>query len=277
MNMKKQAILKRLQEHYDLLTSYGYEVLAIFLQGSQNYNLDLEQEDYQSDIDSKAIVLPTLDDLITGAPKVSRVYTDKYGAHVEVKDIRVMIEMWKKQNISYLELLFTDYYITNPKYGVYALGFMAMRDRVVHMNFPQLFRCISGMSKEKCHTLEHIYPSTEEKIAKYGYDGKQLCHIIRLNDLSKKLIRGVPYKDALWYEGGEVREAMIKAKLHEYSLEEARNIAKIMDEETLQIKNEVAAHFGDNAFDARTYGDLESLTYELIKNYIIDEIRKSAN
>lgn len=275
--MKKQAILKRLQEHYDLLTSYGYEVLAIFLQGSQNYNLDLEQEDYQSDIDSKAIILPRLDDLITGAPKASHVYTDKYGAHVEVKDIRVMIEMWKKQNISYLELLFTDYYITNPKYGVYALGFMAMRDRVVHMNFPQLFRCISGMSKEKCHALEHIYPSTEEKIAKYGYDGKQLCHIIRLNDLSKKLIRGVPYKDALWYEDGEVRETMIKAKLHEYSLEEARNIAKIMDEETLQIKNEVVAHFGDNAFDARTYGDLESLTYELIKNYIIDEIRKSAN
>ena len=56
----KEDIVKRMQEHYAVLEDMGYEVVGLFLQGSQNYNLGYED----SDVDTKAIILPTLDDII---------------------------------------------------------------------------------------------------------------------------------------------------------------------------------------------------------------------
>ena len=42
------------------------EVVYLALQGSQNYELDEYSEEYQSDIDTKCIILPTLDDIVCG-------------------------------------------------------------------------------------------------------------------------------------------------------------------------------------------------------------------
>lgn len=58
--MGKTDIFKTLSHYKDVLEEQGYTVLYIGLYGSQNYNLD----DEQSDIDCKAIILPTLHDII---------------------------------------------------------------------------------------------------------------------------------------------------------------------------------------------------------------------
>ena len=42
----------------------NYELLFIGVQGSQNYVLDLYTDEYQSDVDTKAIILPTLEDIV---------------------------------------------------------------------------------------------------------------------------------------------------------------------------------------------------------------------
>ena len=54
-------IFKRLKEHLqEALTIFPKDkILGIFIQGSQNYGLDYEG----SDIDTKCIVLPTLEDI----------------------------------------------------------------------------------------------------------------------------------------------------------------------------------------------------------------------
>jgi predicted nucleotidyltransferase len=57
---KNEKIMNRLQEHYDEVIKMGYEVVGVFLQGSQNYDLDYEN----SDIDSKAIILPKFNDFV---------------------------------------------------------------------------------------------------------------------------------------------------------------------------------------------------------------------
>ena len=100
--------MERLQKHYDHLRSLGLNVVTIFAQGSMNYGLYIRDEDYISDVDSKAIVLPTLDDLISGSKMKSTKY-DLDGEQIDVKDIRVMVDMWKKSNPAYLEILFTKY------------------------------------------------------------------------------------------------------------------------------------------------------------------------
>lgn len=72
-------IMKRLSEHLEAVRDKHPEWVGIFLQGSQNYNLDYEGSD-------------------------------------DVKDIRLMLDCFKKQNVNFVEILFTPYRILNPKY-----------------------------------------------------------------------------------------------------------------------------------------------------------------
>ena len=209
---RKEHIKNRLKAHYKYIESLGYEIIGIFLQGSQNYNLDIYEKDYASDIDTKCIVLPTLDNLIKGNQMTSTKY-DFEGEQIDVKDVRVMMEMWKKQNQSYIEILFTKYKLINPKYKSYVDEVIAMRDDITQMNVPQLARCISGMSKEKVCALEHEYPATIENIKKFGYDPKQLASIIRLTHLIENLFeKNKKFEDAITYHNGELRNYMIEVK-----------------------------------------------------------------
>ena len=65
--MFKQEVQNQIQQHYDKLISLGYNVVGVFLYGSQNYELDYSG----SDVDSKAIILPTLNDIVFNRKPVS--------------------------------------------------------------------------------------------------------------------------------------------------------------------------------------------------------------
>lgn len=182
---REERIMNRLQEHYDYIKdecrSNGtpYEVVALFLQGSQNYGLDVYTDNYMSDVDSKAIVLPTFNDFILSKEPVSKTIILENKEHIDVKDIRVMFTMFKKANISYLELLFTDYKIINPKYQSIIDELMKIRDDII--DYPRLLKACYGMTLEKRKALCHPYPTIKDKIDKWGFDPKQLHHIIRLH------------------------------------------------------------------------------------------------
>ena len=187
---REERIMKRMQEHYDYLQSLGYEVVCVCLQGSQNYGLDEYSDEYMSDIDTKAIVLPPLDDFIAAAPPVSTVVIMANNEHAEVKDIRIMFDMFKKANISYIELLFTEFKIINPEWAEFIEPLFANRELISKYNRNQFLRCIAGMVMEKRKALCHPYPNLIEKIEKYGYDGKQLHHCVRLYNFIERFVNG---------------------------------------------------------------------------------------
>ena len=85
-------------------------MVGVFLQGSQNYNLQYED----SDIDTKAIILPKFNDFVLNNKPVSTTLILESNEHIDLKDIRLMFECFKKQNINFIEILFTEYYILNP-------------------------------------------------------------------------------------------------------------------------------------------------------------------
>ena len=187
---REEKIMQRAQEHYDYLQSLGYEVVCVCLQGSQNYGLDEYSDEYMSDIDTKAIVLPPLDDFIAAAPPVSTVVIMDNNEHAEVKDIRIMFDMFKKANISYIELLFTEFKIINPEWAEFIEPLFANRELISKYNRNQFLRCIAGMAMEKRKALCHPYPNLIEKIDKYGYDGKQLHHCVRLYNFIERFVNG---------------------------------------------------------------------------------------
>ena len=101
-------IFKQLEKHRQAVIEYGIpenQILGIFLYGSQNYNCAT----VNSDVDSKAIIIPTYYDLCCGSPVIKELHLDN-GEHCEIKDIREMVKMWRKQNINFLEIFYTKYY-----------------------------------------------------------------------------------------------------------------------------------------------------------------------
>lgn len=189
--MNREKIMARVEEHFKYLQSLGYEVVCTCLQGSQNYGLDEYSEEYYSDIDTKSIVLPKLKDFIMASPPVSKVEIMDNDEHAEVKDIRIMFEMFKKMNLSYIELLYSKYVYINPEWIDYIYNMFLYRDEIASYNRNQFLKCIYGMAMEKQKALCHPYPNLLDKIEKYGYDGKQLSHAYRLVEFIIKYVDGL--------------------------------------------------------------------------------------
>jgi len=232
---REESIMKRLQEHYNHLEEKGYEIVFLSLQGSQNYGLDIYDEDYMSDVDTKAVVLPSFEDFVYNKQPISETIVLENNEHIDVKDVRVMFDTYKKQNINYIETLFTEFKIINGKYKDIVQLLFDNAEEIAHINVNQAIRCMAGMSKEKLKALKHPYPTIVDKIEKYGYDPKQLHHILRMNDFIKKYaILKKPFKECLIPDDREFLIEIKKGKMHE---EKATELAIAIDEDTYDVKN----------------------------------------
>lgn len=224
-------IHKRLKEDFQYVESLGYKVLGVFLQGSQNYGLEYEG----SDIDTKCIVLPTFEDFCLNKKPVSTTLILPTNEHVDLKDIRLMFECFKKQNVNFIEILFTKYNLINETFKSLYQPMLDNAELISKYNNYAFINCMAGMSMEKYKALEHPYPTLIEKIEKYGYDPKQLHHILRMHEFTHRYISGETYKACLT---SKIPEYLIDVKRGCYSLEEARKIAKEKLDEVIEMKNE---------------------------------------
>lgn len=224
-------IIKRLNSDYEYLTSLGYEVFGVYLQGSQNYKLDYEG----SDIDTKAIILPSFEDVVLNKKPVSTTIILESGEHLDVKDIRLMFENFRKQNINFLEILFTEYYVFNEKYKKENMLLRENNEAIAHYNNFLSVKCIAGMAMEKYKAMEHPYPTLKWKIDKWGYDPKQLHHILRCAGFLKKYINGESYKECLIPTDIPYLLSVKKCPPR-YSLTEAREIATEVIEEIRKVE-----------------------------------------
>lgn len=68
------------------------QIAFLALQGSQNYNLDTTF----SDIDTKLILLPSLNDLIFNKKAVSTTHVRDNNEHTDWKDLRLMFQTFRK-------------------------------------------------------------------------------------------------------------------------------------------------------------------------------------
>lgn len=265
---REEKIMKRVKEHYDYLIEQGYEVVFLALQGSQNYNLDIYTEEYMSDIDTKAVILPSFEDFVYNRQPISKTIILDNNEHIDVKDIRVMFETYKKQNINFIETLFTKFKIVNSEYTNLVEPLFKNREEIAHINTNQALRCMAGMSMEKLKAMEHPYPTIINKIEKYGYDGKQLHHIIRMNDFIKAYANGKSYSECLiTYEN---KDLLMKAKLNEFSLEDARKIAYFYDNDTKRIKEENV--LAEDVINQKGIEILNKVKYDLLKAKFKEDI-----
>lgn len=265
---KDEKIMKRVQEHYDYLKQKGYEIVFLALQGSQNYELDVYDDDYMSDVDTKAVVLPSFEDFVYNRRPESNTIVLENDEHIDVKDIRPMFENYKKQNINFVETLFTKYIVINPKYKDLVELLLANREEIAHLNYNQALKCMSGMSMEKLKALKHPYPATKDKIEKYGYDPKQLNHILRINDFIKKYIQNKPYSECLIPDNKEWLIQVKKGILPEL---EAETLALTIDANTRHIKD-ISMKTNDE-INQKAIDILDKVKYELLKRKFQEDLK----
>nr|DAM50303.1 MAG TPA: RNA repair pathway protein [Caudoviricetes sp.] len=191
--MRREQIYIRLREYKKILEEKGFNVIYIGLYGSQNYNVD----DEQSDIDCKAIILPSLHDIIFR--KVTSTTIELETGAIDVKDIITFNNVIRKGNLSYIEAIDTTY---------------SIGDKYIKELFRQIrpsLKSMLGAMYEKRKALTHEYPSKEFEFQKWGFDPKQYHHIIRLFDILSYI--NVTGKQISYLEyQGSARKFMIDEK-----------------------------------------------------------------
>lgn len=257
MTEREFKIHERLKHDYYYICNQGYEVFGVFLQGSQNYQLDYEN----SDIDTKCIVLPSAEDLILNKPPVSTTLILEDNSHIDLKDIRLMWQCFKKQNVNYLEILFTDFYYVPSYFESNWSVLRFMREAIAHIDNYAAVNCIVGMVLEKNAALCHPYPTLKDKIDKYGYDNKQLHHIIRCREFLDKYIAGTSYADCLIpYD----KDYLISVKAnYRYDLDQAKTIAKEAVDYVKAVKQTYLANH-ERSINETTIKQLDNILVDIL-------------
>ena len=214
-------IMQNVREHYNEALEYFPEdrIVGIFYQGSGNYGLDYEG----FDVDTKLIVTPTFKDIAMNKKAVSTTHIRANDEHIDFKDIRLYIQTFRKQNLNFLEILFTPYSIINPLYKEQWDRLVNAREAIAHYSPVQAIKSMKGIAMERYHAMEHHYPARMAWIEKFGYDPKQFHHLWRVEEYIERYINGESYADCLISKQPGILQS---AKIGNWTLGDARWMAK---------------------------------------------------
>jgi len=136
-----------------------------------------------------------------------------------------MFGCYLKQNVNFIETLFTEHYYINPHYTTEWAQLQYFAEKIARYCPYDSVNCMVGMMREKERALCRPYPSKLDLIEKHGYDSKQLMHIQRLAYMFDDYTKQKPYAELLRMDWGR-REHLWDIKAYCYSLAEAQRIAK---------------------------------------------------
>ena len=265
-------IMDKMQEHYqEALEFYPADrIIGIFCQGSQNYGLDYEG----SDIDTKCFLVPTLEDIIFNKKPISTTHIRANEEHIDFKDIRLFLTTVRKQNLNFMEILFTKYKIVNPTYEPMWNRLIENNEQIARYNPVGAVKTMKGIAMEKYHAMEHRYPSKVDIIDKWGYDGKQLSHLIRVDEYLARYIAGEPYADCLITKKPELLIATKDMTNPKFTLEEARTIASLHLGAVTHIADRFAEEHKNDSVDKNVDILLDDVQRDIVKLGIELEMQK---
>lgn len=267
--MKDAATELRVCDHLDEALQYftDEQIVGIFLQGSQNYGL----ETANSDVDTKLIVVPSFKDIALNRRPVSTTHVRANEEHIDFKDIRLYMETFRKQNLNFLEILFTKYSIVNPLYKEQWDRLMANREFIARMNPYRAVKSMKGIAMEKYHAMEHEYPSKVEVLKKYGYDPKQLHHLLRVEEYLYRYINGESYEACL-HPSEASAKYLKEVKNGIWDLDHARECADKSMERVIFMSDDFCNKVKDEE-NEEMRELLEDVSYQIMKIAVENELK----
>lgn len=262
----KNKIMQRVHDHLEE-TREAFDssrIVGIFLQGSQNYGLQIPT----SDVDTKLILTPTFKEIVFNKKPISTTHVRANDEHTDLKDIRLMFSTFRKQNLNFIEILFTPYLWVNPLFADEWNRLTAEREKIAHYSPYSAVKTMKGIAMEKYHAMEHEYPSKVAVLAKYGYDPKQLHHLLRVQEYIHCYTEGESYEDCLHPRNPEF---LIAVKQGYFNLEQARISANSAMEDVLATADAFCEKVG-KSFDPEVDELLDDVQYNIVKAAIQKEL-----
>ena len=273
---KYSRVRKRLKEHLDeaLQNPKIHDWFMIAVNGSYNYNMDTPQ----SDIDSKLLVIPSLEQLVSGKSLNYLHCMSDNGEHVEVKDIRHYFATMLKQNINFVETLYAQVWIVNPVYMRLFQYLFEMRDVISGCNPIATIHCIQGTAHQKYKQMLQSSPARAAEIENYGFDSKSLHHLVRCVFFGEYYMEGTSYQECLQNNDvPNIRRMIMNLKTttvlnKEWAINIAEDMLDGFDEKVdsyLDTIKPFQKDFSALAADVKDF--LDTLAFEIIKQSIAKE------
>lgn len=254
-------ILNQVNKHYEEAKTLvnPAHIVGVFYQGSGNYGLDYEG----SDVDTKCIVTPDFKEIALNRKPLSTTHIRKNDEHIDLKDIRLYVQTFRKQNLNFLEILFTPYTVfPNEKFLTQWNRLVENREEITHYDPVRSVKSMMGIASEKYFAMEHHYPARMEWINKFGYDPKQLHHLLRVEEYLKRYIAGESYEDCLTPKYPEYLKQVKKGL---YSLEAARKIGKAAYENIHQTCDYFIEQNKNTPINQEVNELLDDVAYQIMK------------
>lgn len=273
---KYNRVRKRLKEHLDetLQNPKIHDWFMIAVNGSYNYNMDTPQ----SDIDSKLLVIPSLEQLVNGKSLNYLHCMSDNGEHVEVKDIRHYFATMLKQNINFVETLYAQVWIVNPVYMRLFHYLFEMRDVISGCNPIATIHCIQGTAYQKYKQMLQSSPARAADIENYGFDRKSLHHLVRCVFFGEYYMEGTSYQECLQNNDvPNIRRMIMNLKTttvlnREYAINIAEDMLNGFDKKVDSYLTTIKPFQKDFAALAADVKDfLDTLAFEIIKQSIAKE------
>jgi hypothetical protein len=214
--------------------------------------------------------VPTFQDIALNKKPISTTHVRANDEHIDLKDIRLYVQTFQKQNLNFLEILWTDYFVVSPLYAEQWNRLVSAREQIARMNPYRAVKSMKGVALEKYHAMEHPYTTKLDLIEKYGFDGKQVHHLIRVDDYLTRYIAGESYESCM-KPSTHLVDRMLAYKRHEIPLEVAREEAKAVLAHVEQVADEFCAKTSDKE-DLEMHELLQDVSYNIMKIAIQKEL-----
>ena len=255
-------------EVYDIIKKYykivseKYETVGVFLFGSQNYRCQTDA----SDVDAKAIVIPPVQNLLMDYNRIHETIKTDYG-EITIFDIRDIHKDITKQNINFVEILFTEYMYINPKYKNLYQPLIENRERIARLDTHQCIRALYGNLMNKYDKVFKAVPSNELIVNTFGYDNKALADIYRYADFMERYMNNTLYAQCLVPEN--LTSILHMKTHHELAICEVRTMLETLKLQADSLK-EVYLGTTEHIIDTETVDMINNVTLDCLKAYLKD-------
>lgn len=269
--MTEKDVMNRVKEHAKEVDLLGHDYFFISAQGSWNYELGYEN----SDVDTKAVILPKFKEFVLNKDALSTTHILSNNEHIDLKDIRVMFKNFWKQNINFLEVLFSKYCVVNPNYQEEWEQLANLRERIAHYNNWYAVKCMCGLATEKYTALYKPYPAQAEIVEKYGYSGKQLHHLMRMVNFLTGYVNDLSFEECLTFFPIYEKDMLMSAKRQEFSLEEVNYFANRSMSQLEELRTNYLSS-NPNVIDEEVKQEVEKILFKILRKKFFNELREES-
>lgn len=227
---------ERIKKHLAVVQEkYGDRVVFISAVGSMNYGLFTET----SDVDTKAVILPTYAEIVLKKPESVTLQIDD--EQCSVKDLRVYINELKKQGINVLETLVTNYYLVNGKFLKQIELLRSWAEEICHYDENKFLSSTIGAACSYAKRWNIAYKNYLETDDDANLDYKAAYNIVRLHNTIHAYIQGMKFKEAINCRTSLDRDLLLRIKYGYLGPEGTRslvsNVMKDLPESNICEKN----------------------------------------